>query len=109
MESTPDAVSAAGEDEPMQPLRDEDATTTADPADDPAQAEWERTQALDEGSDLDSTTATGRDPDELPDPDDEIPAEDLPGFGAQPETQGDEPVSADLGEDGQGDLAPEDL
>ena len=26
----------------------------------------------------------------------------------QPETQGDEPLEADLGEDGQGDLAPED-
>ncbi|WP_435748543.1 hypothetical protein [Microbacterium sp. PMB16] len=27
---------------------------------------------------------------------------------AQPETQGDEPLDAELGEDGQGDLAPED-
>jgi hypothetical protein len=26
----------------------------------------------------------------------------------QPETQGDEPLDAELGEDGQGDLAPED-
>lgn len=26
----------------------------------------------------------------------------------QPETQGDDPLSADLGEEGQGDLAPED-
>ncbi|KJQ52483.1 hypothetical protein [Microbacterium sp. SA39] len=26
----------------------------------------------------------------------------------QPETQGDEPLEAELGEDGQGDLAPED-
>jgi len=109
MESTPDAFSTAGEDEPMQPLRDEDATTTADPADDPAQNEWERTQALDEGDEIDSTTVTGRDPDEIPDPDDEIPAEDLHSPGTQPETQGAEPVSAELGEAGQGDLSPEDL
>jgi hypothetical protein len=27
---------------------------------------------------------------------------------SQPETQGDEPLEAELGEDGQGDLAPED-
>ena len=109
MESTPDAVFAAGEDEPMQPLRDEDTTSTADPADDPAQAEWERTQAIDEGSDLENATATGRDPAEISDPEDEIPAEDLPGAGSQPETQGGAPVSAELGEEGQGDLSPEDL
>ena len=28
---------------------------------------------------------------------------------AQPDTQGDEPLEAELGDDGQGDLAPEDL
>jgi hypothetical protein len=28
---------------------------------------------------------------------------------AQPDTQGDEPLDADLGPDGQGDLAPEDM
>ncbi len=39
MESTPDADSAAGKKAQMHPLRDEDASTTADPADDPAQAE----------------------------------------------------------------------
>lgn len=44
-----------------------------------------------------------------PDPGDEIPFEDLHDQAAQPETQGDEPVSAELGEDGQGDVAPEDL
>lgn len=109
MESTPDAVSAAGEDASAQPLRDEDATTAADPAADPAQAEWERTNTLDEGGDIDGSTATGRDPDEIPAPDDEIPFDDLHSPGSQPETQGDEPVSAELGEEGQGDLSPEDL
>jgi len=29
--------------------------------------------------------------------------------GLQPETQGDDPVIAELGEDGEGDLAPEDI
>lgn len=76
---------------------------------DPAQEEWERTQAIDEGREPDLATATGRDPDEIPDPEDEIPFEDLHDQAAQPETQGDEPVSAELGEDGQGDVAPEDL
>lgn len=28
---------------------------------------------------------------------------------AQPDTQGEDPLEAELGEDGQGDLAPEDL
>ena len=31
-----------------------------------------------------------------------------PSDAEQPETQGDDPVEAELGEDGQGDLAPED-
>jgi len=30
-------------------------------------------------------------------------------FGDQPDTQGDDPLVAELGEEGQGDLAPEDL
>ena len=41
--------------------------------------------------------------------DTEIPLTDLPTDQEQPESQGDEPVEAELGEDGQGDLAPEDL
>ena len=105
MESTPDALSDAGGDEPMQPLRDEDATATADASADPAQAEWERTQTGEGTGD----TATGRDPAEIPDPADEIPAEDLPPTGAQPETQDADPAIADLGPDGEGDLSPEDL
>ncbi|WP_315105561.1 sugar ABC transporter ATPase [uncultured Microbacterium sp.] len=105
MESTPDDVGG-------QPLRDGDATTEADPSNDPAQAEWERTEALDDGAaseDLEASTATGRDPDEIPDPDDEVPAEDLPGSAPQPESQGEDPVLADLGEEGQGDLGPGDV
>jgi hypothetical protein len=40
---------------------------------------------------------------------DEIPSADLPDSTDQPETQGADPVAAELGEDGEGDLAPEDL
>lgn len=39
----------------------------------------------------------------------DIPPADLPDESVQPETQGTEPVDAELGDDGQGDLAPEDL
>ena len=105
MESTPDDVGG-------QPLRDGDATTEADPRNDPAQAEWERTEALDEGAtpeELDATTAPGRDPDEIPGPADQVPAADLPGSAPQPESQGEHPVLADLGEEGQGDLGPGDV
>jgi len=110
MTSTPNAEST-GDPESVQPLRDRDATALSDPADDPAQAEWDRTEALDEGAsedDLDVMTATGRDPDEIPAADDEIPAEDLHGSNSQPESQGQDPVIADMGDEGEGDLAPED-
>ena len=40
---------------------------------------------------------------------DEIPSSDLPDSTDQPETQGADPVVAELGEDGEGDLSPEDL
>ena len=96
----------------IQPLRDNDTSIEPDPTLDPAQAEWDRTIALDEGADpadLDPVTNTGADPAQIPDDDDEIPAYDLPGEAAQPETQGAGPLEAELGEDGQGDLAPEDL
>jgi len=110
MTSTPGIGSTEDPDD-MQPLRDRDATAPADPIDDPAQAEWDRSAALDEGAteeDLAATTATGRDPDEIPAADDEIPAEDLHGSASQPESQGEDPVVADMGDEGEGDLAPED-
>lgn len=100
IDSTPESV---------QPLRDDEATSFADPSDDPAQAEWERTEARDAGEDVDETTATGADPDELPSVDDEIPARDLPTSGLQPETQEGDPVIAEIGEDGEGDLSPNDI
>ena len=92
------------------PVRDTDATSTADPADDPAQAEWDRTSELDEAAAAD------------PDLDGAIPAEDG-AFGSaadgelvedadedlQPESQGEDPLIASIGEDGEGDLAPEDV
>ncbi|WJL96514.1 hypothetical protein QSU92_04850 [Microbacterium sp. ET2] len=37
------------------------------------------------------------------------PEEAYPDEVLQPETQGEDPVAAELGEEGQGDLAPEDL
>ena len=95
-----------------QPLRDGDTSIEPDAQADPAPAEGDRTTALDAGAsadDLDAATATGDDPAMIPDPLDEIPAEDLPRDAVQPETQGVAPELAELGEDGQGDLAPEDL
>ncbi|MGP3535341.1 sugar ABC transporter ATPase [Microbacterium sp. RD1] len=109
-DTTRDGIDDAG-DPGIQPLRDGDTSVEADPADDPAQAEWDRTTALDEGAsldDFDPATATGADPDEIPSPDDEVPAEDLPADWQQPETQGQDPEIAELGDDGEGDLAPED-
>lgn len=93
----------------LQPLRDGDATSTADPADDPAQVEWDRTTLADEGVATDADTATGADPAEIPDDADEVPRDDLVPEEAQPETQGESPFEAELGDEGQGDLAPEDL
>lgn len=96
----------------VQPVRDRDTSIELDPDRDPAQAEWSRTAALDEGAspdDLAAATATGDDPAQLPADDDEIPAADLPGEVLQPETQGASPEVAELGDEGQGDLAPEDL
>lgn len=108
-----DADGRSGEDATaMQPLRDGDTSVEPDPAADPAQAEWERTADLDDataGESPDGSTATGRDPAELPSDDDDIPASDLPGAGVQPETQGTEPLDAEIGDEGQGDLALEDL
>lgn len=99
-----------------QPLRDGDATSEADPALDPAQREWDRTEALDDALDagldpaeLDTETATSDDPAHMPSDDDEIPAADLPGSAVQPESQGLDPVVAELGEDGEGDISDVDL
>ncbi|MCR2764605.1 sugar ABC transporter ATPase [Microbacterium sp. zg.B48] len=112
--STPtgDSADTADPTTSVQPLRDEDTSIEPDPTRDPAQAEWDRTIALDEGADpeeLDAATATGADPAEVRTDEDQIPASDLPREAIQPESQGDSPIEAALGEDGQGDLAPEDL
>jgi hypothetical protein len=93
----------------MQPLQDRDTSIAPSPEQDAAQIEWDRTELADRGVDEDTATATGADPDEIPTDDEEIPRDDLATEEAQPETQGDDPVEAELGEDGQGDLAPEDL
>lgn len=101
---------ASSEDVAPQPLRNDD--TSIEPEEDPAQAEWDRTTALDDGvdpDDLDAATGTGDDPAQVPTDDEEIPAADLPVEDAQPETRGNEPLVAELGDDGEGDLAPEDI
>lgn len=110
VDQTGDPIAAGQAD--AQPLRDRDTSIEPDPQADPAQAEWDRTTALDEGAsidELDATTATGGDPAMIPDALDEIPADDLPGLAEQPESQGLDPNLAELGDEGQGDLAPEDL
>lgn len=110
-DTTRDSFGETG-DAGVQPLRDGDTSIEPDAAADPAQAEWDATTALDEGAepdDIDAATATGADPAEIPAPDDDIPAQDLRPASAQPESQGDDPTLAALGEDGQGDIAPEDL
>lgn len=96
----------------VQPVGGRDTSIEPDPDRDPAQAEWARTEALDAGvspDDLSAATATGDDPAQIPADDDEIPAADLPRESLQPETQGESPEAAELGDEGQGDLAPEDL
>jgi hypothetical protein len=114
MTSTPESDQSQGiveTDFDVQPLRDGDTSVEPDPSEDPAQAEWDRTTALDAGAsedELDGSTATGDDPDEIPDEDDEIPSFDLPTEAEQPDTQGLDPVLADIGEEGEGDLSPND-
>lgn len=99
-----DDMSAASSDVDRggQPITGRDATSFDDPAQDPAQAEWEQTGDAE-------TTGTGADPAEIPDDLDEVPATDLPTSAEQPETQDEDPVIAELGEDGQGELSPGDI
>jgi len=95
-----------------QPLRDGDTSIEADPALDPAQAEWDATTALDEGvdpEDINPATATGADPAEIPADDSDIPLEDIHPESTGTDSQGEDPGIVELGEEGQGDLAPEDL
>lgn len=96
----------------VQPLRDGDTSIEPDPTLDPAQAEWDATTALDEGvdpADLDPATATGADPAEIPADDADIPLEDVHPESTGTDSQGQDPGVVELGEEGQGDLAPEDL
>lgn len=94
---------------PSAPLADADASITPG-AIDPAQAEWEGLISENgEPRGEQSATATGDDPAQIPADDDDIPAEDIrPGF-EQPESQGADPEIADIGDEGEGDLSPEDL
>lgn len=95
-----------------QPLRDGDTSIEPDPALDPAQAEWDATTALDAGvdpEDINPATATGADPAEIPAGDSDIPLEDIHPESTGTDSQGEDPGIVELGEEGQGDLAPEDL
>jgi hypothetical protein len=83
-----------------QPLRDGDATAATGP--DAAQREWESTESPVDPSD--PTTAGG----DRGAWDEDIPREDLPTEAIQPDNQGDDPVTAALGDERQGALAPED-
>lgn len=94
---------------PAQPLADGDTSIASDPEGDAAQMEWDRTTLADAREDVDTATATGDDPAHIPDDADEIPRDDLPADDAQPDTQGDDPLTAALGDEGQGDIAPEDV
>ncbi|MEV8273104.1 sugar ABC transporter ATPase [Microbacterium sp. NPDC077184] len=87
-------------------LRGTDATVTT--GEDAAQAEWEASDRDIREAPADDATATGADPAELSSPLDEVPAEDLPGTSALPESQGADPSLIDLGPDGEGDLSPGD-
>jgi len=111
MNSTPeDAEPRTPDEADVRASREKDTSVESDPERDAAQIEWDRTTALDDGADApDPSTATGDDPAQIPADDDEIPAADLPIDDAQPETRGNDPVIAELGEDGEGDLAPEDV
>lgn len=93
----------------VQSVRDRDTSIEPDPTRDPAQVDWDLTNAADAGElDPDAETATGDDPAHLAAADDDVPREDLPSASLQPETQGLTPEDAELGDTGQGDLAPED-
>ncbi|MFC8680167.1 sugar ABC transporter ATPase [Microbacterium ureisolvens] len=109
-DNLPDDIPRAPDGQPgVQPIRDEDTSIEPDPTRDPAQVEWDQTTAADAGVfEEDSPTATGDDPAHLPADDEEVPRADQPPAALQPETQDLDPTIAELGDEGQGDLAPED-
>ena len=99
----------AGTSAPWEPLRDNDTSIAPDADADPAQAEWDG-RISETGSPLaEPATATGADPAEIPADDDGIPATDVRAGLDQPESQGESPLIADLGDEGEGDLSPEDV
>ncbi|WP_100813714.1 sugar ABC transporter ATPase [Microbacterium lacus] len=99
----------AGTSVPHQPLSDIDTSIAADADADPAQAEWDGRLSENGAPLAEPATATGADPAEIPADDDDIPATDVRAGLDQPESQGEDPLIADLGDEGEGDLSPEDL
>lgn len=94
---------------PNQRLSDDDTSISPDADADPSQAEWDG-RLSETGEPLaEPATATGADPAELPADDDDIPAADVRAGLDQAESQGRDPLIAELGDEGEGDLAPEDL
>lgn len=106
MEPTPDGLTEVNDFDEVQPIRDTDATTMDDPTADAAQAEWEREAALDGTTIEDDRVLPAPRTDSAEAGTDE--PIDRTGDEALPESQGDAPLLADLGEDGEGDLSPED-
>lgn len=84
-------------DVPSQPLEGTDASVSSEA--DAAQREW----------DGDAVEGQQFPDDARPVDESEVPGVDQPPEAVQPETQGEEPIEAELGDEGQGDLAPEDL
>ncbi|WP_458042130.1 MULTISPECIES: sugar ABC transporter ATPase [Bacteria] len=99
----------AGTSVPHQPLSDNGTSMAPNPDADPAQAEWDGRLIETRAPLAEPATATGADPAEIPADDDDIPATDVRAGLDQPESQGESPLIADLGDEGEGDLSPEDL
>lgn len=96
-------------DTPRDPLSQPDAVEQiapiegAEPTEDPQRSSEDGTV---EDAQIDADPDLQRDTEEQQNPAAQPGAE--PASDLQPETQGEDPVDADLGESGQGDLAPED-
>lgn len=100
-----DGASAITIDPDDAPLGD---TTVGDTA--AADAEFEGRPVSDAvTSDDSATSADAGFGDSAPDGPSSDTEETYPATGVQPESQGQDPVIAELGEDGEGDLSPEDL
>lgn len=104
-----DITDESGASLPNEPLSENDTSIAPNPDADPAQAEWDGLISETGAPLAEPATATGADPAEIPADDDEIPATGVRAGLDQPESQGEDPLIVDLGDEGEGDLSPEDL